>query len=85
MTSNTIAPTVANKVKELAFHTMIWLRSSPGIDKDTNMMMSNALNITRTIPKKIIAPTGILFRSFLHMVVRRLRNARTRINTGFFF
>ena len=60
---------VANNVKELAFHTMIWLRSSPGIDKDTNMMMSNALNTTRTIPKKIIAPTGILFRSFLHMVV----------------
>ena len=38
-------------------------------DKDTNMMMSNALNTTRTIPKKIIAPTGILFRSFLHMAV----------------
>src|SRR5699024_10918712 len=50
---------IASRVQELPFHTMICLRSSPGLERDTSIMMSNTENTTRTTPKKIIAPIGI--------------------------
>ena len=46
MTSSTFAPTVPSKVKVLAFHTMTWLRSSPGISSENSMMISSLASVT---------------------------------------
>ena len=66
-------PIVANNVKELAFHTIIWLRSSPGFSSDTNMKISKAVNTNKITPKKIIAPTGIIVTPFIKIAFQNVK------------